>query len=182
MNDENQEDKKTEVIAPIVPVVIERAAVKEAEPVQPAKRRFPNRLIHEAVKARIVELVKSGKSRAEIKRLTGIHHWSINNARRKDPQFNLSLTEASAYADHVVENALWRRAKGMDVRETKRTTSAKGEIETTETIRRLPPDTQAAQFWLARRKPAEWANTENHSVNQSLTIVTVSGKRIELKR
>lgn len=167
-----------EVPAKSEPIVAELVEAPEKK----KNRKFPNLLIHAAVKQKVCELFAEGKTFREVQAITGIHHSSIDNARIKDPEFNLSFTQARRMADQQVEKALWQRAKGMKIRESTETIDSQGRTETKNVIKEIPPDTEAGKFWLSRRRPAEWADNQIHQQNQTLNIITLSGKRVEIKK
>jgi hypothetical protein len=104
----------------------------------------------------------------------GIGESTLNEYKKRYPEFMESLKRGKEVVDRQVENALLKRALGYDYEETKKTMTDKGSkskrIE--KTTKHAQPDTTAQIFWLKNRKPEEWRDNDNN-VNVSEYKVTI---------
>lgn len=74
-----------------------------------------------------------------------------------DPQFKEAWSKGRLNADHLVEQALFRRAVGYQTVEVKEKYDADGELKATEKITRATPPSELAMiFWLKNRLPHLW--------------------------
>lgn len=90
-----------------------------------------------------------------------LYRWKNENC-----QFRQALKKGKDAADREIENALFKRAKGYDVTET-RTKEKNGEaVERTTITRHIPGDTTAQIFWLKNRKPAQWRDSVANDANE----------------
>lgn len=83
-----------------------------------------------------------------------------------------ALKKGKDVADREIENALFKRAKGYDVTETKIKTKNGVVIEKTETTKHIPGDTTAQIFWLKNRKPEYWGGGDKFT-NEEETEVRI---------
>lgn len=72
-----------------------------------------------------------------------------------------AFTRGCVISDDNVENALYRRACGIEfveVKQEQKVNPKTGEIDvlTTKTTKYVPPDPTSAMFWLANRRPERW--------------------------
>ncbi len=80
-----------------------------------------------------------------------LYRWKLQYC-----QICQALKKGKDVADREIENALFKRAKGYDVTETKIKTKNGVVIEKTEITKHIPGDTTAQIFWLKNRKPEYW--------------------------
>ena len=96
-----------------------------------------------------------------------------------------ALRKGKEVVDREVENALYKRAMGYWVTETKTTTLPDGDVKVEETRRHIVPDTTAQIFWLKNRKPDQWrekndlALTPSNGVLESLMELHKNGRKVE---
>ena len=99
---------------------------------------------------------RNGLTDEQIANNIGIRTSTFYEWKKKYVEFAEALKKSKEVADLEVENALFKRATGYTVTETKVIESDK-DGEKTETItKHIPPDTTAQIFWLKNRKPNEW--------------------------
>ena len=103
---------------------------------------------------------------------------TINEWKKKHPEFSDSLKSGKAEADAVIASKLFHKAKGYEHEDTQFATF-QGQITDRETyIKHYPPDATAAIFWLKNRQPEKWrdqthvdnkidAKVENHNYDES---------------
>ena len=96
-----------------------------------------------------------------------LYRWKLQYC-----QICQALKKGKDVADREIENALFKRAKGYDVIETKTKTKNGGVIEKTETTKHIPGDTTAQIFWLKNRKPEYWGGGDKFT-NEEETEVRI---------
>lgn len=94
---------------------------------------------------------------------------TINNWKKKEPQFLESIKKGKEDADAQVVKSLFKRATGITVKEVR--SDANGGSET---VKELPPDTTAAIFWLKNRQRQNWKDKQD--IDQ-VSTVTVNDER-----
>lgn len=111
-------------------------------------------------KEKLKELYLDGKTDTEIAEIFGICTKTLQNWRKKNPEFILSLNENwKDAADHRVERSLYERACGYTHPETKAQwvqDEQGGRWEYADYQRHYPPDPTSMIFWLKNRQPARW--------------------------
>lgn len=109
------------------------------------------------VATKIVELADKGKTLYEIADIIGVTSRTISRWQDENPELYQAIKEARQNADSVVEAALFHRAQGLSLPETKVFYDSKtGQIIKEEIRKYIPPDTAAAFIWLKNRRPKEW--------------------------
>lgn len=112
--------------------------------------------------AGIEGLARDGLDDKQIAFIYHIDPTYFSHLQTKFPQLKQALKRGRKPLDIVVENSLYKRAVGLNVKsitkqwieddEGNRT----GEIKITEVNTEYPPDTGAACAWLKQRKPEIW--------------------------
>lgn len=97
----------------------------------------------------------------------GIAPSTLYEWKNRYPDITEALKKGKEVVDRQVENALLKRALGYRYIEKKVEESDDG-IKTTNTIKEVVPDTTAQIFWLKNRKPEEWRDRRDVSVQGSL--------------
>jgi DNA-binding XRE family transcriptional regulator len=110
---------------------------------------------------------------------------TINNWKKEYYEFNVALKTGKRIADLEVVEALYKKATGyehpdVDIK------MYEGQIIQTPSIKRYPPDTTAAIFWLKNRQPKQWRDKQELEHNGTcevpkINIITL-GSGIEPKR
>ena len=85
----------------------------------------------------------------------GVDESTWTRWKEKHPEFYTSLKDWKVEADARVERSLYERACGYSHPEDK-IFNADGAPLIVPTIKHYPPDTVACIFWLKNRKPGEW--------------------------
>lgn len=99
----------------------------------------------------------AGKTIDELAEYLKVHRSTVYDWIEEYPQFSDAITRARAKADDLIEESLFKSAKGMTIKKQvafldKRT----GEVVTGEIIEEIPPNVSAAKMWLHNRRPKEW--------------------------
>lgn len=96
-----------------------------------------------------------------------LYRWKLQYC-----QICQALKKGKDVADREIENALFKRAKGYDVTETKIKAKNGVVIEKTEITKHIPGDTTAQIFWLKNRKPEYWGGGDKFT-NEEETEVRI---------
>lgn len=129
----------------------------------------------EAVKEKIAFFARKGFTDAEISKSIDIEEQTLTNWKKKYPDFFGALMDWKAQADEKVERSLYERACGYEHPETKAqwvSDESGGRWEYAELVKRYPPETPAITLWLKNRKPAEWRDNFDHTINGGVIILT----------
>lgn len=107
-------------------------------------------------------LARRGLSDEDIAKSIGINRTTIYDWKRKYPTFANALRDGKLVADLAVESALFKKATGFTVTDTKTTSfldKETGELvegKSEVTTKHVLPDTLAMMFWLKNRCPDLW--------------------------
>ena len=94
-----------------------------------------------------------------------LYRWKLQYC-----QICQALKKGKDVADREIENALFKRAKGYDVTETKIKTKNGVVIEKTEITKHIPGDTTAQIFWLKNRKPEYWGGGDKFTNEEETEV------------
>lgn len=111
------------------------------------------------IKDRLLEIEawsRDGLTKEQIAKNLGIHIATLCEYQNKYSEFFEALKRGRAVADIEVENALFKRARGYQVKEIKKEVDSEGREKYTEVVKEVAPDTTAQIFWLKNRKPECW--------------------------
>lgn len=127
------------------------------------------------------KLAKIAATEIEIADLLGIDITTFIDWKSRYPQFSHALTLGKAEANKRVSRALFHRAVGYTVPATK-VFNDKGTPLIVPIREHVPPDTNAAVFWLKNRDPENWQDRTNLDVTGNLSVVasTVTAARTRL--
>jgi hypothetical protein len=125
-----------------------------------------------------LKLCRLGATDKELADFFGVHVDTVDDWKKAQPQFLLSLKEGKGMADAEVANKLFKRATGYEHAAVKISASPDGKEHVTEYVERYPPDTTAAIFWLKNRRPDLWRDkvqneltgADGGPVNMSLKV------------
>lgn len=99
-----------------------------------------------------------------------IHEW-----KKVHSGFSDSIKAGKEQADSEVASKLFHRATGYehpedDIRTVSMGDGAGSEIVITPTVKRYPPDTTAAIFWLKNRRPDLWRDKVHQEISVDQTL------------
>lgn len=142
----------------------------------------------------IEDWVRNGATDKEIADRLRISEDSFYEYKKRFSEFSESLKKSKDFVDAQVENALLERALGgkvtlkrpfkvkRNVFENGRRIEEKEEIVLADYEEYVTPDTTAQIFWLKNRRPEQWRDkpvqeedSEDRSINITLSIEDVSG-------
>lgn len=134
-----------------------------------------------------------GATDAELADAFDVDERTINNWKEAHEEFFQSIKKGKSYADAVIAQSLYERAKGCVVKvqqaiklttkeqavnkdgEPTRGFTQTERIEIVALENEIPPDTTAAIFWLKNRQPKEWRDKQ-----EIATTVTVEQPLFDL--
>ena len=109
---------------------------------------------------------ENGVTEEDIAKNCGVSYASFRNYKKNHLELEGALLAGRTVADLKVEGALFKKATGFSYKETRKSKKYDREAEkyieeSQNTTRYVPPDTQAAMFYLTNRKPGEWKNRQD---------------------
>jgi len=104
----------------------------------------------------MLDLYWVGATDAQVALRLGVTDRTINNWKKKHPEFFQSIKAEKREADALVEQALFHRARGYSHAEERVTVTGFGKVVRVPTVKHYPPDTVAGIFWLTNRQPDRW--------------------------
>ncbi len=108
----------------------------------------------------VAEYASEGLTNAVIAKICKVHPDSVQNWRKTNPEFFVTINESKEFFDSNVEQALYQRAVGYKCKETKVFCSG-GEIVEKEIVKEYPPDTASCAFWLKNRRSKLWRDVQH---------------------
>jgi len=134
---------------------------------------------------RIQGWARDGLIDKQIAHNMGVAYSTLRTWRDKFPELAEALQKGKEVVDREVENALYKRALGYWVTETKTVTLPDGDMRVEEIHKHVAPDTTAQIFWLKNRKPDQWREkndltlTPSNGVLESLMELHKHGRNVE---
>ena len=134
---------------------------------------------------RIQGWARDGLIDKQIAHNMGVAYSTLRTWRDKFPELAEALQKGKEVVDREVENALFKRALGYWVTETKTVTLPDGDMRVEEIHKHVAPDTTAQIFWLKNRKPDQWREkndltlTPSNGVLESLMELHKHGRNVE---
>lgn len=90
----------------------------------------------------------------------GVVHETLDNWKRRHPEFLASITRGRIDADAKMAQSLWHRGMGYSHNAVKIFCTKDGDIIEHAYVEHYPPDTNAASLWLRNRQPALWRDKQ----------------------
>ena len=101
---------------------------------------------------KLLDLASKGMTDRQLSKTVGITPQCLNNWKKRDFEFFVSLNERKGQADKMVEASLLSRATGYDYTE-EASTKDNGIVALQ---KHAPPDPTSMIFWLKNRQPKKW--------------------------
>ena len=123
------------------------------------------------------KLCRLGATDAEMADFLKINVATLYRWQTRHGEFCEALKVGKDVADDRVEMSLFHRACGyshpdVDIR------VVNGKIVKTEIIKHYPPDVTACIFWLKNRRPAEWRDKTEHTLEAGKSIVDIYARML----
>lgn len=130
---------------------------------------------------RITNWAANGLTNEEIARSMGIHRSTLREWVKAHPAISDALKRGRLMACEAIENALFRRATGMELTETMEEFDGvivdgkpvNGSIKKRTTTRQVPPDTGAIIFYLKNRMPDRYSDRRTMEVEATMPTVVL---------
>lgn len=130
---------------------------------------------------RITNWAANGLTYAEMAKNMQIHPYTLQRWMEAHGEICEAIKRGRMLACEVVENALFRRATGMELTETVEEFDgaivdgkpANGSIKKRTTTRQVPPDTGAIIFYLKNRMPDRYADRRETKVDVSAPVIAL---------
>ena len=115
---------------------------------------------NDAVLKEALRLAAEGKTDKEIAKALGVTCTTVQNWKKKHPDFFESLKKTKKLADQKVVAALYERACGYSHPSEKIFLNKEGDIVRAPYTEHYPPDTAACFIWLKNRDPENWRDKQ----------------------
>lgn len=109
----------------------------------------------------VTKLCRLGAIDTELADFFGINKWTLNDWKKRHPDFFAAMKKGKAESDALVGQRLFERAVGYSHPEEKIFCND-GVIVRAETVKQYAPDTTACIFWLKNRRPDLWRDRQEH--------------------
>jgi hypothetical protein len=96
-----------------------------------------------------------------------VYDWCDEHSEYFWPEFSQAIKRGKPIVDDKVERSLFERACGYEHPDV-HISNFQGDITVTPTVKKYPPETLAAIFWLKNRRPKKWR--DKHEVEHSGSI------------
>lgn len=110
----------------------------------------------------------------------GVSESTINKWKLDHSAFSESIKAGKDLADAEVANKLFNRATGYEHPEDD-IRSVNGEIVITPTVKRYPPDSTAAIFWLKNRQKAHWRDKQDVEHSGSISYEQMTDEQLDAR-
>lgn len=128
---------------------------------------------------RITNWAANGLTNEEIARSMGIHRSTLREWVKVHPAISDALKRGRLMACEAIENALFKRATGMEITDTMEEFEGaivdgkplNGKIKKRTTTRQVPPDTGAIIFYLKNRMPDKYSDRRTMEVEAATPTV-----------
>jgi len=115
-----------------------------------------------------LKLCLLGATDIELADFFDVEEKTINNWKKKHPEFLQSIKEGKDQADSRVAESLYNRALGFSHSDTKFATYEGQITDSQEYTKHYPPDTTAAIFWLKNRQSSKWRDKTESKVTHNI--------------
>jgi len=134
----------------------------------------------EALGQTMLDLYRQGKTEKQIAEIVGVSTQTLFNWKGQHPDFLYALRDAKQIANTMVEAAMFQRAVGYSIPETKVFCNKDGEITTHTIEKHYAPDAGAQAFWLKNRKPEAWADKKEVTGTMTLESLIQESQEPEI--
>lgn len=135
----------------------------------------PTRYKKEYARQAKLYCAKAGAIDEDLAELFDVTKQTIQNWKKAHPAFKNALDAGKAVSDDLVEQALYSRAIGATVIETK-VGFYEGNATQEEIQRHYPPDVGACMSWLCNRRPEKWKRAPDAETAEGLNVNLILNK------
>jgi hypothetical protein len=110
-------------------------------------------------------LARNGMTLQQCADVFGVNVETVRNWIHTDCRFEEAWMRGRVHPDHLVEQALFRRAVGYQIEEVVQEKNLTGQVvKEKRTVREIAPSEIACFFWLKNRLPHLWQDRVQHDV------------------
>lgn len=161
---------------------VEKVGIREITPriTRPHRKVGAPGFFTEEVRKRCLEMLKKGTPKSQMARILGVATKTIFNWINKSEGFTIEVEKANKLADEMVESSLFKRAIGYEAPKEVVSFNREGEVLRADSFEHVPPDTNAAKFWLKNRHPTKWRDQIDADVSliPRLVVQTHQGDEV----
>lgn len=135
---------------------------------KPKKRIGPPLKYKPEFNDQVLILSQKGFTDLDIAETFGVTEMTINNWKKKYPQFFESMKAGKSIADKHIVQSLYQKALGYSHPDL-HISVYEGDVTKTEVIKHHAPDTTACIFWLKNRQRDQWSDRviQSHEVDKN---------------
>lgn len=124
---------------------------------------------------------RDGLSEEQISKNMGISRSTLKEWKQKYPAISATLKKGKEVADIEVENALFKRATGYEVEETKVEIDSNGKKHMVKITKHIAPDPTSIIYWLKNRRPEKWRDKPIpvKATEQEMDLLSAAFKELE---
>lgn len=100
----------------------------------------------------------------------GVEPRTLTEWTMKDPEFAIAMRLPKQLADERVEKAIYHSALGFRFQSEEIKILDDGTVHRVATVKQLPPNINAATFWLKNRNPSAWRDRQDVDVSLNGTV------------
>jgi hypothetical protein len=115
---------------------------------------------NDAILKEAIRLASEGKTDAQIAKEVGVTKTTVQNWKKKHPDFFDLLKKSKKSADQKVETSLFQRACGYSHPSEKIFLTKDGTVVRAPFIEHYPPDPTSMIFWLKNRDRERWRDKQ----------------------
>lgn len=110
------------------------------------------------------KLVSKGATPTQVADFFDVSTRTIYRWRNEYEEFRQAFDATREEADQIVVSALFQRATGYEVDAVKIFCDKDGNVTEVPYREIVPPDVNAAKFWLTNRSPEQWRDKTDHEM------------------
>lgn len=124
---------------------------------------------------------RDGLNEEQISKNMGISRSTLKEWKQKYPAISATLKNGKEVADIEVENALFKRATGYDVEESKVEIDSNGKKHMVKITKHIAPDPTSIIYWLKNRRPDKWRDKPmpTKATEQEMDLLSAAFKELE---
>lgn len=117
----------------------------------------------------VERLCAAGATDYEIAKFLRVSLRSITTWKSRHPEFARAFVDGKASMDDRVKRSLYHRAVGYTFASEK-LFCYEGDVTRAKTLEHVPPDVNAARFWLANRDRENWRERQEVETKGEMTV------------
>lgn len=132
-------------------------------------------------KEKVYELALLGLKNSDIAKAMNVTAAAFSKKLDADPELYDSLNRGKCEADGKVVKSLYKAAVGYSVPDV-HISNIKGVVTLTPFLKSIPPNVEAAKFWLKNRHPELWSDSQDLNLNGIKELNDLSDEELEKRK